>query len=76
MARLKLLRKLSHVSAALLAVHVALIALFFIVGSFMGIMAPAAFANIAKTIIFSGVVNLAVFCLSTQFYLAIKRRVD
>ena len=74
MGRVKLLRRISHVSAALLAMHVALLAVFVVVGSFMGVVVPQTFANIAKIIVFSGTLNLAVFCLSTQFYLAAKRR--
>ena len=76
MGKMKLWRRLSHDSGALLAMHVALLAIFVVVGSFMGIIAPQAFVTTAKIIVFSGVITLSVFCLSTQFYLGAKRRAE
>ena len=49
--------------------HVALLAIYYSVGMIMGILDPRLFATAGKVLFTSGIITLAVFCLSTQFYL-------
>ena len=60
------LRFLSQVSAGLLGAHVTLLATYLSIGMIGGILVPSAFRTVGKFLLASGVVNLAVFCVSVQ----------
>jgi len=69
MGKLKVLRAVSRISAALLAMHVAMLAMYFSVGMVMGILDPQFFEFLGQIIAASAIVTLAIFCISTQIYL-------
>ena len=74
MQNISLLRNLSQLSAAVLAMHVVLLAVHYSIGSFMFIAAPHWFGTVVKFLTITGILTLAVFSLATQFYLRAKRK--
>ena len=74
MKRVKVFRTLSQVSAAILAMHFALLAVYLRVGMVLGILDPQFFETFGKALFMSGLVTLSVFCLSTQFYRGLTKQ--
>ena len=74
MKRVDVLRKTSHVSAVILALHVAILAVYLSAGMVLGILAPQFFETFGKTLVILGIITLAVFCLSTQYYRDLKKQ--
>ena len=66
-------RSISEISAGILGMHVALAAIYFSAGLFMGILSPKGFSITGRILLGTGIITLAVFCLSTQFHLRSMR---
>lgn len=74
--RTSALRHTSHLSAALLCGLLVVLILYWIFGPWFFLFAGHAFLQVNAVLIFAIVVVLAVFCLSTQHYLALKKQSD
>jgi hypothetical protein len=72
MGKVEIFRTLSHVSAALLGAHIALLAIYYSIGIAIGIIAPQFVTTLGNILFVSGFITLATFCLSTQFHHALR----
>ena len=63
----KFLRNVSSISGGVVALHIALFALYYSVGQILFIPMRSSYAPVGNFLTVTGIISLAIFCLSTQF---------
>ena len=74
MGKTKFLRNVSQISAGVVGLHVAMFAIYYSVGQIFFIAASDAYNTTGRFLVVTGVIALAIFCLSTQF--SMQRNAD